>query len=212
MKVCCFAGGDETDITKSSSIESITPSGTGNSVSVQPRTASVRQRPTSTRISHHAIEDVFHKQQDLDSTNRNSNNKYGTMGSPGKGRVYASVAEMKRNRSKVRHPFVLKAWGSNICIISGQGKIFGHLWRSGAAAELSQHAGSRSGSCMSEFANVTEYEKPSKSGGFICFGGHEPESSATQPSASTASSSSRSQIRNSQAEVRESSKRYAARQ
>ncbi|XP_048517636.1 protein shank isoform X3 [Dendroctonus ponderosae] len=99
-------GGDETDITKSSSAESITPSGTGSSTSVQPRTASVRQRPTSTRISHNAIEDVFHKHQDLDSTNRSSINKYGTMGSPGKGRVYASVAEMKRNRSKGKGRFM----------------------------------------------------------------------------------------------------------
>ncbi|CAH1128890.1 unnamed protein product [Ceutorhynchus assimilis] len=91
---------DETDdITKSSSAESIqqTPP-------AQPRTASIRQRPTSTRVPHTALEDLFHqKHQEFISSNQN---KFSTVGSPGKGKVYASVAEMKRNRSKGKGKFV----------------------------------------------------------------------------------------------------------
>ncbi|XP_066154300.1 SH3 and multiple ankyrin repeat domains protein 2 isoform X7 [Euwallacea fornicatus] len=106
---------DETDdMAKSSSAESIqqTPCGTGTSTPVQPRTASIRQRPTSTRMGHTALEDLFHKhQQDLESTNQNCNINFETIsisstGSGTKGRVYASVAEMKRNRSKVKSKFI----------------------------------------------------------------------------------------------------------
>ncbi|XP_050299249.1 protein shank isoform X2 [Anthonomus grandis grandis] len=95
---------DETDdITKSSSAESIqqsTPTGTASSTPVQPRTASIKQRPTSTRIPHNALEDLFQNEHE-------QLNKFGTIcnGSP-KTRVYASVAEMKRMRSKGKGKFV----------------------------------------------------------------------------------------------------------
>lgn len=109
-----FSGGekDETDdITKSSSAESIhqsTPVGTATSTPVPPRTASIRQRPVSTRLNHTALEELFQKQKDTDTLSQNSlmtSSKFqgsNTISSPTKGRVYASVAEMKRNKSKVR--------------------------------------------------------------------------------------------------------------
>lgn len=103
---------DETDdITKSSSAESIhqsTPVGTANSTPVPPRTASIRQRPTSTRLNHTKLEELFQKQKDSDTLSQNSlmtSSKFqgsNTISSPTKGRVYASVAEMKRVKSKVR--------------------------------------------------------------------------------------------------------------
>lgn len=108
---------DETDdMTKSSSAESIhqqtTPSGTGNSTPVQPRTASIRQRPISTRITHTALEELFQKQRENDSSKQNalmsssrfqsSSSNVSHPNSPAKGRVYGSVAEMKRSKSKVK--------------------------------------------------------------------------------------------------------------
>lgn len=110
-----YLGGDKDetdDITKSSSAESIhqsTPIGTATSTPIPPRTASIRQRPSSTRINHTALEELFQKQKDNDAIKQNSlmtSSKFqgaNTMNSPTKGRVYASVAEMKRNKSKVRH-------------------------------------------------------------------------------------------------------------
>ncbi|XP_060530201.1 SH3 and multiple ankyrin repeat domains protein 3 isoform X2 [Cylas formicarius] len=98
---------DETDdMTKSSSAESIqqTPCGTGNSTPVvQPRTASIRQRPTSTRIAHTALEELFQKQSENTLSTSSSTVGEGVhSSSPLKGKVYASVAEMKRNKNK--HP------------------------------------------------------------------------------------------------------------
>lgn len=109
--VAGLGGGDETD-TKSSSAESIqqTSCGTGNSTPVQPRTASIRQRPSSTRIGHTALEDLFHKSEVANCINHSSSESRVGPGdapsSPAKGRVYASVAEMKRNRSKGKGKFV----------------------------------------------------------------------------------------------------------
>ncbi|KAG5896565.1 hypothetical protein JTB14_010394 [Gonioctena quinquepunctata] len=102
---------DETDdMTKSSSAESIhqsTPSGTATSTPVPPRTASIRQRPTSNRITHSALEELFQKQRESESVSQGSlmissrfQSGSNTLGSPNKGRVYASVAEMKRSKSK----------------------------------------------------------------------------------------------------------------
>ncbi|XP_063927953.1 protein shank isoform X4 [Zophobas morio] len=105
------------DITKSSSAESIhqmTPGGTGNSTPVQIRTASIRQRPSSSRITSAELEELFqrqregdvkHKYNSLMSTSRfHGSNTLTHPSSPGKNRVYASVAEMKRKNknSKVR--------------------------------------------------------------------------------------------------------------
>ncbi|XP_044018295.1 uncharacterized protein LOC122859028 isoform X8 [Aphidius gifuensis] len=99
---------------KSSSAESIhmpqqpsTGSNTGQNTPVQPRTASIRSRPTSSRITAAELQELFQRQQgstsDQYGTNMMSSHfQSGTMtkshpSSPAKnGRVYASVAEMKR--------------------------------------------------------------------------------------------------------------------
>ncbi|XP_068907344.1 SH3 and multiple ankyrin repeat domains protein 3 isoform X5 [Tenebrio molitor] len=104
------------DITKSSSAESIhqiTPGGTGNSTPVQIRTASIRQRPTSSRITSAELEELFqrqradgdpvqHKYNSLMSSSRfqGGSNTLTHPSSPAKSRVYASVAEMKRSKTK----------------------------------------------------------------------------------------------------------------
>ncbi|XP_057667503.1 SH3 and multiple ankyrin repeat domains protein 2 isoform X3 [Diorhabda carinulata] len=101
---------DETDdITKSSSAESIhqsTPGGTCTSTPVQPRTASIRQRPSSASLKNSVLEELFQKQRDGDAVSQCSlmtSSRFlssNASGSPSKGRVYASVAEMKRSKSK----------------------------------------------------------------------------------------------------------------
>lgn len=112
-----FKGGEKEetdDLAKSSSAESIhqnTPSGTGgNSTPVQPRTASIRQRPTSSRITSAELEDLFQRQRDLKQNSLMSSSRFQgaastttyLLNSPTKnGRVYASVAEMKRSKSRV---------------------------------------------------------------------------------------------------------------
>ncbi|KAF7280771.1 hypothetical protein GWI33_005499 [Rhynchophorus ferrugineus] len=93
---------DETDdVAKSSSAESIQQSqnGTATSTPVQLRTASIRQRPTSTRIAHTALEELFQNVQDSETTGRPGSSK------STKGKVYTSVAEMKRNKSKGKAKF-----------------------------------------------------------------------------------------------------------
>lgn len=99
---------DETDdMTKSSSAESIhqsTPGGICTSAKTQPRTASIRQRPSSTSLKHSVLEELFQKQRESDTqSSLMSSSRFqssNTSGSPSKGRVYASVAEMKRSKSK----------------------------------------------------------------------------------------------------------------
>ncbi|CAH0560754.1 unnamed protein product [Brassicogethes aeneus] len=104
---------DENDIMKSSSAESIhqsTPTGTGNSTPVALRTASIRQRPISGRITSQELEEIFQQQRELDNMKQSSlmsSSRFqdGTQtlshpGSPAKPRVYASVADMKRSKSK----------------------------------------------------------------------------------------------------------------
>ncbi|XP_023289608.1 SH3 and multiple ankyrin repeat domains protein 3 isoform X2 [Orussus abietinus] len=108
---------------KSSSAESIhlpqqssTGPNTGQNTPVQPRTASIRSRPTSSRITAAELEELFQRQQG------SASGRYGSSmmsshfqagqatkshpSSPAKsGRVYASVAEMKRkgkSSSRVR--------------------------------------------------------------------------------------------------------------
>ncbi|XP_072757289.1 uncharacterized protein Prosap isoform X4 [Anoplolepis gracilipes] len=110
---------------KSSSAESIhmaqqpsTGPNTGQNTPVQPRTASIRSRPTSSRITAAELEELFQRQQGSAggqySSSMMSSSHFQTTGqstkshpsSPAKtGRVYASVAEMKRKgkpQSKVR--------------------------------------------------------------------------------------------------------------
>ncbi|XP_020279507.1 SH3 and multiple ankyrin repeat domains protein 2-like isoform X2 [Pseudomyrmex gracilis] len=110
---------------KSSSAESIhmpqqssTGSNTGQNTPVQPRTASIRSRPTSSRITAAELEELFQRQQGSAggqySSSMMSSSHFQTTGqstkshpsSPAKtGRVYASVAEMKRkgkSHSRVR--------------------------------------------------------------------------------------------------------------
>ncbi|XP_077269789.1 SH3 and multiple ankyrin repeat domains prosap isoform X6 [Temnothorax americanus] len=111
---------------KSSSTESIhmlqqpsIGSNTGQNTPVQPRTASIRSRPTSSRITAAELEELFQRQQgsagsQYSSSMMSSSHFQTTTGqstkshpsSPAKtGRVYASVAEMKRkgkSQSRVR--------------------------------------------------------------------------------------------------------------
>ncbi|KAI5641883.1 ankyrin repeats (3 copies) domain-containing protein [Phthorimaea operculella] len=103
---------------KSSSAESVTlhagsNNGTPSSgTPVAPRTASIRQRPASGRITAAQLEELFQRQADAD-TNAGNNammirsafqgGSNSPPYSPAKtgGRVYASVAEMKRSRGKL---------------------------------------------------------------------------------------------------------------
>lgn len=97
------------DIIKSSSAESIHQvQQTGNP---PPRTASIRQRPTSSRITSAELEELFQRQRGEDGARHPSlmsssrfqsgSNTLSHPSSPAKnGRVYASVAEMKRSKNK----------------------------------------------------------------------------------------------------------------
>lgn len=115
---------DDEDIphqAKSTSVESIhqhsqsaisTPTQGGPGTPVQPRTASIKSRPTSSRITAAELEELFQRQQGVDA-NRCSmlmtSSRFQTgldsgaatpPTSPQKGPiVYASVAEMKRKKS-----------------------------------------------------------------------------------------------------------------
>lgn len=102
---------DDLTTTKSSSAESIhQQGGSSTSTPVQPRTASIRARPTSSRITAAELEELFQRQQD-DSVKTENNSMMttshfqsgcNTLSSPAKtGKVYASVAEMKRSKGKV---------------------------------------------------------------------------------------------------------------
>ncbi|XP_058058009.1 SH3 and multiple ankyrin repeat domains protein 1 [Anopheles bellator] len=127
-------GGDDDELlnaTKSTSAESIhqaqlllqaqalshsaigTPTQTGPGTPIQPRTASIKSRPTSSRITAAELEELFQRQQGADA-NRCSmlmtSSRFQSTGldsgaatpptSPQKGPiVYASVAEMKRKKS-----------------------------------------------------------------------------------------------------------------
>ncbi|KAK7793822.1 hypothetical protein R5R35_014324 [Gryllus longicercus] len=102
---------------KSSSAESIhqqsIASGGGSSTPVQPRTASIRARPTSSRITAAELEELFQRQQGgaangSSSEMTTSHFQATTPGgvsqpsSPARTpRVYASVAEMKRSKGKL---------------------------------------------------------------------------------------------------------------
>uniref|UniRef100_A0A182J687 SH3 and multiple ankyrin repeat domains protein n=1 Tax=Anopheles atroparvus TaxID=41427 RepID=A0A182J687_ANOAO len=129
--------GDEDDLlnaTKSTSAESIhqaqlqaqlqamqqqchsaigTPTQAGPGTPVQPRTASIKSRPTSSRITAAELEELFQRQQGADANRCSmlmSSSRFQSTGfdsgtgtpptSPQKGPiVYASVAEMKRKKS-----------------------------------------------------------------------------------------------------------------
>ncbi|CAG9820115.1 unnamed protein product, partial [Phaedon cochleariae] len=77
----------------------------GGPAHTQPRTASIRQRPTSAR-SPFALEELFRAQREADGrpgslmASSRFQEGAGKGGSPTKGRVYASVAEMKRSKNK----------------------------------------------------------------------------------------------------------------
>ncbi|XP_049861071.1 protein shank isoform X5 [Schistocerca gregaria] len=95
---------------KSSSAESIHQHSTGsNSTPVPPRTASIRARPTSSRITAAELEELFQRQQGSGASSEvmTSHFQVPTPGgvsqpsSPARTpRVYASVAEMKRSKGK----------------------------------------------------------------------------------------------------------------
>ncbi|XP_065158607.1 SH3 and multiple ankyrin repeat domains protein 3 isoform X3 [Atheta coriaria] len=101
------------DITKSSSAESIHQGTPTIGTPVQPRTASIRQRPTSSRITSAELEELFERQRGEDNrtTSLMTSSNFQTHSSPNKGRVYASVAEMKRSKSKATK---VRFVGSNI--------------------------------------------------------------------------------------------------
>lgn len=97
------------DLAKSSSAESIhrelihSGHGTNNGTPVQPRTASIKSRPSSNRITAAELEELFQRQQGAGDRHMMTSSNFQTPQSPGKsGRVYASVAEMKRSKGKVR--------------------------------------------------------------------------------------------------------------
>ncbi|KAL0839313.1 hypothetical protein ABMA28_016057, partial [Loxostege sticticalis] len=105
---------------KSSSAESVQLHGGSNSgtpmsgTPVAPRTASIRQRPASGRITAAELEELFQRQADaapdLSGTNAmmtrsafqggSNSPPYSPARGNASGRVYASVAEMKRSRGK----------------------------------------------------------------------------------------------------------------
>jgi hypothetical protein len=74
--------------TKSSSTESVQARGT------PPRTASIRARPTSSRITAAELEELFARQGPAPPS---------PAGSARTPKVYTSVAEMKRSRGKVKY-------------------------------------------------------------------------------------------------------------
>uniref|UniRef100_A0A182PEV4 SH3 and multiple ankyrin repeat domains protein n=1 Tax=Anopheles epiroticus TaxID=199890 RepID=A0A182PEV4_9DIPT len=90
-----------------------TPTQTGPGTPVQPRTASIKSRPTSSRITAAELEELFQRQQGADANRCSmlmSSSRFQSTGfdsgagtppiSPQKGPiVYASVAEMKRKKS-----------------------------------------------------------------------------------------------------------------
>lgn len=94
------------DIMKSSSAESINQA--QQIRNPPPRTASIRQRPTSSRITSAELEELFQRQRGEDGVRHPSlmsSSRFqggsNTLSSPAKsGRVYASVAEMKRSKSR----------------------------------------------------------------------------------------------------------------
>lgn len=100
---------DDLTTAKSSSAESIHQN-SNTSTPVQPRTASIRARPTSSRITAAELEELFQRQQDdtVKTTSMMTTSHFqsgsNTMGSPAKTKVYASVAEMKRSKGKVSKP------------------------------------------------------------------------------------------------------------
>lgn len=135
--VAGLEGDEDEDLpTKSSSIESIhqqsqsavsTPTlGTP----IQPRTASIKSRPTSSRITAAELEDLFQRQQGVENNRYSSmmttsrfqstgDNSLTPQTSPSKGPlVYASIAEMKRKKTKngtLRgRPVAIPAIGSDL--------------------------------------------------------------------------------------------------
>jgi SH3 and multiple ankyrin repeat domains protein len=118
--VAGLEGDDDDDEipTKATSIESIHQM-TQSAVStptqgtpIQPRTASIKSRPTSSRITAAELEDLFQRQQGAENnryssmmtTSRfqsNGDNSLTPQTSPSKGPlVYASIADMKRKKTK----------------------------------------------------------------------------------------------------------------
>lgn len=136
--VAGLEGDDDDDILpKASSIESIHQQ-TQSAVStptqgtpIQPRTASIKSRPTSSRITAAELEDLFQRQQGVENSHRyssmmttsrfqsNGDNSLTPQTSPSKGPlVYASIADMKRKKTKngtLRgRPVAIPAVGSDL--------------------------------------------------------------------------------------------------
>lgn len=136
--VAGLEGDDDDDApTKATSIESLhqqsqsaisTPT---QGTPIQPRTASIKSRPTSSRITAAELEDLFQRQQGAENSHRyssmmttsrfqsNGDNSLTPQTSPSKGPlVYASIADMKRKKTKngtLRgRPVAIPAVGSDL--------------------------------------------------------------------------------------------------
>ena len=93
--------------TKSSSVESLnvaTPTQTNPGTPTQPRTASIKARPSSSRITAAELEELFQRQQGADNTMMSSSHFQSVMEVPTSPKgpiVYASIADMKRKKTKL---------------------------------------------------------------------------------------------------------------
>lgn len=94
--------------TKSSSVESlnmVTPTQTNPGTPTQPRTASIKARPSSSRITAAELEELFQRQQGADAATMMSSSHFQTgMEAPTSPKgpiVYASIADMKRKKTKM---------------------------------------------------------------------------------------------------------------
>lgn len=135
--VAGLEGDDDDDTpTKATSIESLHQSQSAISTPtqgtpIQPRTASIKSRPTSSRITAAELEDLFQRQQGAENSHRyssmmttsrfqsNGDNSLTPQTSPSKGPlVYASIADMKRKKTKngtLRgRPVAIPAIGSDL--------------------------------------------------------------------------------------------------
>uniref|UniRef100_A0A0A9XJ26 SH3 and multiple ankyrin repeat domains protein 3 n=2 Tax=Lygus hesperus TaxID=30085 RepID=A0A0A9XJ26_LYGHE len=134
-------GDDDTGTGKSSSAESIHQAGSGP---VQPRTASIRARPTSSRITAAELEELFQRQNGGPSSSIATSNFQGNMSQPSSPartpRVYASVAEMKRSKGKASGRVRFSTAG----IIIGGEPVPGELHRDfHSTPDLTASAGAR---------------------------------------------------------------------
>ncbi|CAM1294964.1 Uncharacterised protein g1143 [Pycnogonum litorale] len=99
--------------TKSSSVESLPNKQGPKNSDQQPKVASIRQRPSTQRISAAELEGMFGNQDDDDDDDDRSRTAGSFPSSPVKTpKVYASVAEMKRSKARNKGGTLLKLHNS----------------------------------------------------------------------------------------------------